>query len=280
MLKVLAVFIPVLVLLFFFVGKPTPSATTTDAAGSLKRLARLPSQVGESSGVEYLPEEKAYVTHNDAGNKAYLYVINEQGKLLRTIKLKVPNIDWEDLARDDAGNIYIADTGNNNNTRKQLSIYKLDLDQPDKITPIRFTYEDQKEFPPPKKEMNFDVEAIFWHGGKLYLVSKDRGRGETAKVYELPDAGGQYKAKLIGQYKLGAPVTGAACSPDGRQVALVSEGVLHLFRNVKQPAAFYKGDYEKISIKQAGQTEAVAFENENRLVITSEDGGLYRYSLN
>jgi hypothetical protein len=280
MLKVLAVFIPVLVLLFFFVGRPTPSSTTTDAAGSLKRLAKLPSQVGESSGVEYLPEEKAYVTHNDAGNKPYLYVINEQGKLLLTIKLKVPNADWEDLARDDKGNIYIADTGNNNNTRKQLSIYKLDLNQPDKVTPIRFTYEDQEEFPPPKKEMNFDVEAIFWHGGKLYLVSKDRGLEETAKVYELPDAGGQYKAKLIGQHKLGAPVTGAACSSDGRQVALLSEGVLHLFRNVKQPAAFYKGDYKKISIKQAGQTEAVAFEDENRLVITSEDGGLYRYSLN
>ncbi|WP_461489283.1 hypothetical protein [Pontibacter sp. HJ8] len=279
MLKVIALFIPAIALLYFFLGRPAadPEGTAALVAESLVKLASLPAEVKESSGIVFLAKDKTYVTHNDAGNKPYLYIINEKGKLLQTIKLKLPNADWEDLAQDDDGNIYIADTGNNDNSRKQLAIYKLDIDQPEKIDAIRFTYEDQKQYPPAKKDRNFDVEAIFWNGGKLYLVSKDRGRGETAKVYELPDTKGQYKAKLVGQHKLGVPVTGAASSPSGQQVALVSEGVLHLFRNVKEPATFYEGNYQKASIKAAGQTEAVAFEDEKTLIITSENGGLYRY---
>ncbi|MBF8961982.1 hypothetical protein I0P70_01885 [Pontibacter sp. FD36] len=281
MLKILAFFIPVMVALFYFLGQPSDTDTNSSATSSkLVRLAKLPSPINESSGVEFIPERKAYITHNDAGNKPHLYVVDQQGKLVETIKLKLPNVDWEDLARDSEGNIYIADTGNNNNKRKELAIYKLKLDKPDQIEAIRFTYEDQKDFPPVKKDMNYDVEAIFWQGGKLYLVSKDRGRKQTAKVYELPDSGGQYKARLLGSHKLGVPVTGAASSADGSTVALVSEGGLHIFRNVSNPAEFYKGDYQRVPIKEAGQTEAVAFENESTLVITSEDGGLFRYSLN
>ncbi|WP_224744252.1 hypothetical protein [Pontibacter aquaedesilientis] len=282
MLKILAFFIPVMVALFYFLGQPSDSVANksvanTPTSSKLEKLANLPSPISESSGVEYLTNKKAYVTHNDAGNKPYLYVVDQKGELLETIKLQLPNVDWEDLTRDDAGNIYIADTGNNDNRRRELAVYKLNLSQPGNIEAIRFTYEDQKEFPPSPKDRNFDVEAIFWQGGKLYLVSKDRGRKETAKVYELPDTGGKFKAKLIGEHKLGTAVTGAASSPSGQQVALISEGALHIYRNVKSPAAFFEGDYQKINIKEAGQTEAVAFENEHTLVITSENGGLYRY---
>lgn len=282
MFKTIAILLPLMLGLFYFLGRPQDSTTASApaATASLTKLANLPSSVKESSGVEYLPDKKAYVTHNDAGNKPNLYLIDENGKLLETIKLQIPNVDWEDLARDDAGNLYIADTGNNDNKRRELAIYKLRIDKPDQVAPIRFTYEDQKDYPPAKKDMNYDVEAVFWQNGKLYLVSKDRGSKETAKVYELPDQAGQYKAKLVGKYKLGVPVTGAASSQSGKTVALVSEGGLHIFRNVSAPAAFYEGDYQRVSIKEAGQTEAVAFEDENTLVITSESGGLYRYSLN
>ena len=193
MLKILAFFIPVLVVLFYFLGRPADTVTNSEATtGKLVKLAKLPSPINESSGVEFIPERDAYVTHNDAGNKPHLYLIDRKGKLIETIKLQLPNVDWEDLARDSEGNIYIADTGNNNNKRKELAIYKLQLDKPDKIEAIRFTYEDQKAYPPSKKDMNYDVEAIFWQGGKLYLVSKDRGQKETAKVYELPGRGGQH----------------------------------------------------------------------------------------
>jgi hypothetical protein len=280
MLKIIAFFIPVLVALFYFMGRPADPVTNKPTSSKIEKLARLPAPVSESSGVEYLADKNAYITHNDAGNKPNLYVVDEKGKLLETIELQLPNVDWEDLAQDDAGHIYIADTGDNDMKRRDLAIYKLDISKPDQIEAIRFTYGDQDKASSAQKNMKFDVEAIFWHGGKLYLVSRDRGSKQTARVYQLPDKEGQYQAKLIGEHKLGVPVTGADISKSGQQVALVSKGGLHIFRNVKSPDAFFEGDYQKINIKEAGQTEAVAFKDENTLVITSEEGGLYRYRLN
>lgn len=244
----------------------------------MEHLASLPNEVSESSGVAVLATGE-YLTHNDAGNNANLYKLDNKGKLQETIKLKVPNVDWEDLTRDTEGNIYIADTGNNDNKRRELAVYKVNLQEPEQAQAIRFTYEDQKEYPPKKKERNFDSEAIFWSGGNLYIISKDRGLGQTAKVYQVPDRAGTYKAKLIGSHQLKAQITSAAISPNGKTVALLSEEALHLFQDFSSVEAFYKGKYEKRALKGTGQTEAVAFEEDEVLIITSEGGNLYRYTL-
>lgn len=248
------------------------------AANGLEKLASLPREVNESSGLAVLGQGQ-YLTHNDAGNSPNLYLLNAQGKLQQTISLRLPNVDWEDLTQDAEGNIYIADTGNNENDRRELAVYKLHPERPEQVQAIRFSYEDQTAYPPKKKQRNFDSEAIFWSNGKLYLISKDRGRGETAKVYQLPDQPGTYKARLIGSHNLKALVTGAAISPDGKTVALVSEEELHLFRGYSSPDKFYEGQYEKQKLDDAGQTEAVAFEGNNRLVLTSEGGNLYYFPL-
>lgn len=244
----------------------------------MEQLAKLPAEVSESSGLAVVATGE-YLTHNDAGNKPNLYRLNAKGKLLQTIPLKLPNVDWEDLAQDTAGNVYIADTGNNANDRRELAIYKLKPDAPQKVQAIRFTYEDQTKFPPPKKERNFDSEALFWSNGHLYIVTKDRGQSQTIKVYRVPDEPGTYTARLIGSHHLAGQVTGAAISRDGGLVALLSEETLHLFRDFSSVDKFYEGTYEKRPLPGAGQTEAVGFESNDVLVITSEGGSLYRYTL-
>lgn len=282
MIKVFIVMASLVGLLFYFLKDVRPEDNLTSAEGSvagLQKLASLPSSISESSGVEVLPQSGQYVTHNDAGNTAHLYHIDAKGKIIKAHKLNVPNRDWEDLARDDKGNLYIADTGNNDNNRKELAIYKVNMDNLSKAVAIRFTYEDQKEFPPSKKERNFDSEGLFWHSGKLYVVTKDRGRKETANIYTLPDEPGTYKAKLEGSAKFNGQVTGAAISPDGKLVAILEEEKLHLFRGFSNAAKFYEGEKEKINLKGSGQTEAVAFEDNDSLIITSEGGSLYRYKL-
>ena len=282
MIKVIAAFLAATALMFYFfrdtVLSGTAEAETTGNA-ALKKIASLPGEISESSGIVALYHQGLYVTHNDAGNKPYLYKLNQNGEIIETIKLKLPNVDWEDLTIDKEGNIYIADSGNNNNNRKELAVYKVNLDAPTQIEAIRYTYEDQEKYPPPKKERNFDSEAIFWADGSLYLISKDRGRGETAKVYRLPDAGGQYKAQLIGKQRIDAQITGAAISPDEETVALLGEEKLFLFTNYNSPATFYKGKYKEVKLKGAGQTEGVAFEDDDTLVITSEGGNLYKFKL-
>lgn len=278
MIKIAAVFMAVAGLLFYFLREmaATPSAT---APASLERLAKLPNAVEESSGLVALPQQGLYLTHNDAGNKPYLYKIDEQGKLVETIKLNLKNVDWEDLTQDDEGYVYIAETGNNDNNRRELKVYKLKLESPQQIETIRFTYEDQQQYPPAKKDRNFDVEAIFYSNGSIYLVTKDRGQQATAKVYKVPAKAGEYTAKLIGSHPLNAEVTGAGISPNEEKVVLLSEGKIHLFTAFDSPETFYNGTYNEIRLKDAGQTEGIAFEDEETLVITSEGGNLYRYQL-
>lgn len=278
MIKITAVFVAVAALLFYYMRDM--EATPTDAApASLEKLAKLPNAVQESSGLVALPQKGLYLTHNDAGNKPYLYKIDAQGKLVETIKLNLKNEDWEDLTQDDEGYVYIAETGNNNNNRRELKVYKLKPENPQRVETIRFTYEDQKQYPPAKKDRNFDVEAIFYSNGSIYLVSKDRGRQSAAKVYKVPARAGEYTAKLIGSHNINAEITGAGISPSGEKVALLSEGKIHLFTAFDSPETFYEGTYNEIRLKDAGQTEGIAFEDEETLVITSEGGNLYRYQL-
>ena len=282
MIKVLAVFLAALAIMVYsfrdtFSGKNDAPKIANSSA--LHKIASLPGEISESSGLVVLFGKDQYLTHNDAGGRPYLYKLNSKGDLIETIKLELSNVDWEDLTIDDKGNIYIADTGNNENRRRELAIYKVNLDTPDQIQAIRYTYEDQKEYPPARKDRNFDCEGIFWADGNLYLISKDRGASETAKVYRLPDSGGQYAAKLIGSQQIKAPITGAAISPDEKKVVLLSEEKMHLFSDYSSAEEFYKGTYQKISLKGAGQTEGIAFEDDNTLVITSEGGNLYRYKL-
>ena len=277
MIKVTTVMVATLALMAYLF-RDTLFQAPAAAPATFERLAALPREVRESSGIVVLPQDGHYLTHNDAGNRPYLYKLNEQGKLLQTYKLNLKNIDWEDLTMDDSGYIYIADTGNNDNDRRDLTIYKVNASNMSDTQPIRYTYEDQGKYPPKKKERNFDVEAIFWHSGSLYLISRDRGRRETAKVYRVPDTPGNHQAKLIGSHKLKAQVTGAAISPDRQTVVLLSDEKLHLYTGFDAPAAFYEGTYEEVQLPGAGQTEGVAFENDRTLIITSEGGNLYRYS--
>ncbi|MCJ8166518.1 hypothetical protein MKJ04_16860 [Pontibacter sp. E15-1] len=282
MIKVAAILVAAAMALFYFtrdLGAGPSASKPKSAAASFEKLAHLPDAVQESSGLLALPQKGLYLTHNDAGNKPYLYEIDEKGGIEATYKLNIRNVDWEDLAKDDDGYVYIAETGNNNNNRRELMVYKLKLDNPEQVQKISFTYEDQKAYPPSKKDRNFDVEAIFYSQGSIYLVTKDRGQKATAKVYKVPAEAGTYTAKLIGSSKINAQITGADISPDEEKVALLSEGKIHLFTGFDSPDTFYKGKKQELRLKDAGQTEGIAFEDEETLVITSEGGNLYRYHL-
>ncbi|WP_369828775.1 hypothetical protein [Flavobacterium sp. 1] len=61
--------------------------------------------------------------------------------------------------------MYIGDFGNNDNTRKDLAIYKIDQsnlqgESANVAYTISFDYPEQTEFPPKKKDLMFDVEAF------------------------------------------------------------------------------------------------------------------------
>ena len=233
---------------------------------------------------------------NDSGNAAKIYQLDLQGNRLNDFKVEnAKNKDWEDLARDEKGNVYIADIGNNSNRRKELIIYKIpnpEKEKGDKIKAkkIKFSYPNQKKYPPKKKNLKFDAEAIFVRNDSIYIITKNRADpydGE-AYIYQLPAKKGDQKASLIGSFtpckELGScSITAADISPDGQKIVLLSYGKLWLFTDFDK-ADFTKGKIRFINLEATTQLESVCFLNDSTLLLSDEEKGLsgrnlYSYSL-
>jgi len=262
----------------------------------LKTLYSLPKKLKEVSGITYFPETNMTNTLEDRGNKNAVYTINSQGKLVKTITISnAVNVDWEDITKDKAGNIYIGDFGNNDNERKDLCIYKVAKNQLNKDLAvaeykISFSYPEQTEFPPKKKELFYDVEGFFEQGGYFYLFTKNRSKGfdGTAFVYKIKNAKGTQKAVKIGTFKTCSNynhcvLTSAAISPDGKKVALLSHDKVVLFEGFKGDL-FHKGKQTEISLNHFSQKEAIVFKDNTTLLIADEKtnkvgGKVYEFRL-
>lgn len=253
----------------------------TEAMTAVAGLTRTGSLTGvtESSGLALADAAGTFYTHGDHGNRPELYRITWEGKLLSTIPMPgATNEDWEALAHDDQGRLYIADVGNNANDRRDLVIYRFDPKEPAAAAvPIRFRYADQTAFPPADKAArNFDCESVVWRAGTLYLFTRDRGQGRHCRIYSLPDAPGtDGVAKPIGAYDLDGEISGADVSPDGRQLALI--GRERLFLIALPAGGLVGGQPRAIALKGAGQTEGVVFVDDQTLAISTEQGAVYRY---
>lgn len=257
----------------------------------LTELCNMPWDVAETSGIENGPNGWFW-THNDSGNPAELFCVDTNGMTHRTVSvIGDTNTDWEELAKDDAGNLYIGNFGNNSLNRTDLRIVKVPTIDTCTVNAvvsdtIRFSYPDQIGFPPSGSYGNFDMEAMFWYNDSLHLFSKDRsnpGTGYT-KYYRLPSVGGTYVAELLDSFNVGAAsyifaITAADVSEDGSEMALLTADKLWLFRNYSG-TDFFGGDASELNLSVFSQKEAVCFRN-GFLYITDEQsfglgGKMYR----
>lgn len=257
-------------------GEPQ-DATDLYTIGLLGRMQR--QEVRESSGLALAdPSGNSFWTHGDGGAPSALYKVQNTGELLQT--LPVPNAsnhDWEDLARDPrTGRLYLGDFGNNRNARRDLMIYILDPANPVGVDTIRFSYPDQHQFPPAKKERNFDCEAFYFAHDSLYLFTKNRGKGGLwTKQYRLPARPGTYVATLLDSLELETWVTAADIAPDGRTMALLGYGFVYLFEGEPKQRVFDRRRL-RIRLAKSGQAEALTFVNNHNFVFTNESGKLFR----
>ena len=263
--------------------------------GQLEVVTDLPSSLEEISGMATYNDSTVWALE-DNGNKDEIYQINFKGEILKSLQIKNgDNDDWEDMAMDQAGNLYIADIGNNANARKNLVIYKLpnpSIEPGDKIDAeqIEFNYPDQKEFPPKEDRLLYDAEALFHHENSLYIITKNRSKpfkGE-AHIYSVPDTAGKYEATFVGSFipctdwKI-CQITSIDISPKGDKVIVLSYGKLFVFTEFTWND-FSKGKLQEIDLGARTQLESVCFLNDSTLLISDErshgtGGNLYSYSL-
>lgn len=246
-------------------------------AYQVEQVGRLQKdEVVESSGLEIANDEGDLWTHGDGGNTAKLFKVTMQGDRLQEQDLApLTNIDWEDLAQDEDGNIFIGDFGNNQNKRRNLAIYRLHGPALQHVDTIRFQYPDQREFPPKKVARNFDCEAFFFYQDSLHLFTKNRGEGKWVKYYVLPARPGTYTARLVDSVQTNTWITAADISPDGRTVALLGYGYAYLIERTAGTRLF-DGAKSCLPLPQTGQAEAIVFINNTDFLLSNEKGKLFR----
>ena len=179
----------------------------------------LPISVYETSGLEIINNN--LITVNDSGNPSNLYYLNSDGEILfRRVFNDLKNNDWEDLTADEEF-IYIADIGNNFDTRENLRIIKTSINsENNSFEIINFHYPEQVDFSFKQLSM-YDAEGLISIGDYLFIFTKNRAKKIT-EIYRLPKKPGNYKAELIGEIDVESIVTAADYNDELKLLALTS----------------------------------------------------------
>ena len=267
-------------------------AAALPTAGDVTVTGKLDAkEIGESSGlVASRRHADVLYTHNDHGSAPMIFAVRPSGALVRQFRVASKQTDWEDISTDDAGHLYVANTGNNDLKRTTVEVYRLtepaDLDAPaltkkgkpkknggETTLPVEHTW--RLSFPDNKP---FDCESLFVAGGHAYLVSKAARTGEQAAMYRFPldDRATELALEKVTDLPVFRRATGAAISPDGRRLAIVADRELCLFDIVAgDPAAAGRVEPTRVPLPDK-KIEGVAFVKDG-VMMTAESREVYTY---
>ena len=172
------------------------------------RVAYLSDSLKENSGLSFR-NGKLY-TINDGGNSSEIFEIEKSsGKVLKTIKTGLKNIDWEAIASDSLY-FYTGDFGNNAGTRKDLKIYKIPYDNNSAAQEIPFFYPEQQDFSRKVINNDFDAEAMIVLNGKIHVFTKEWVSKSTTHYVVNPELADNQAAEKTESFRIGFVVTDAA----------------------------------------------------------------------
>ncbi|GAB3178489.1 hypothetical protein GCM10027291_44030 [Telluribacter humicola] len=242
----------------------------------ISKIGKLPAIIDESSGLAMGRGDNTFWTHNDSGGGSVLYEVDHRGALVSTFQVSdIPNQDWEDLAQSPEGILYIADTGNNSNTRRSFNIFAVSPET-SRAETITFRYAEQDSQPSLAPEsQQYDSEAMFYYNQKLYLFSKNRTKTDhSVKLYEVPTQAGDYVVTPVDSIAIQGQVTGADISPDGKTYALLTYGKILLF-GVESGRINFNHPLGCLRLVKK-QTEGIMFLNNTDLLVTNEQRQVFK----
>ncbi len=261
--------------------------------------------IAEMSGIQRSPIDGSFWTHNDSGDHPRLFAVNSEGNVRIPQNLageyhgeeaaagqspwpgvrinNADNRDWEDLTSDGV-NLYIAEMGNNRNTRRDMGIYVVpweSLHQTEAASASRFMpvhYPEQTSFPP--LERHFDSESLFFADGRLYAITKHREPVPSqrmqagANLYRL-DSQSETESNaltLIDHHPTLTAATAADLSPDGNTLAVLSYTAIWLFEQPASGDAWLSAPSRRLPLdsEAARQVEALTWLDAETLVVTNE----------
>jgi hypothetical protein len=252
-------------------------------------------RISESSGLASSSTPGILFTHNDSGDDARFFAVDDQGRT-RTV-YTLPGVqarDWEDMARgpDERGrsSLWLGDIGDNNATRDRgLLVHRVREPAPGSREQV--TTEQPTSFRLRYPDGPGDAETLLVHPrtGRLYVVTKPLAG--PAKVYAAPavlDAGGPNALELVASVDLdptgtpGGPgigglaqllVTAGDIAPDGSRVALRTYTDLYEWplEGDDLAGAFASGP-AVTPLPETRQGEGLAYSADGRAVLVSSEG--------
>lgn len=166
-------------------------------AGGEQRGRVASDQIKEVSGIAASRRNPGvYYVHNDSGDRARIFAIDERGRDLGAYALRgARNSDWEDIAvgpaRGEAGTfIYIGDIGDNERRRRSLTIYRvpepeISLDQAGGAHTIHGAVALRVQYP---GQTAHDAETLLVdpQNSDLYIITKDQEGSAGIFRYAAP----------------------------------------------------------------------------------------------
>lgn len=203
---------------------------------SMSVAGNLPAEIREASGIAIGRRTPGILwVHNDDA-PAVIFALDQKAKLTGRVRISgVENRDWEDIAiAPCAGGscLFIADIGDNNQSRTQRVVYQIPEPLPRDASVRPFA---RYPFHLPGK--SHDAEALFiLPDGRMFVITK--GRSGPITIYEFPqplrpDVDVELRPVTTlssGLVQLPDMVTGAGVTPDGRFVAIRTYSALQLYR--------------------------------------------------
>lgn len=234
-----------------------------------KRLGQLQDKkLEEASGLAASVVNPGLLwTHNDSGNPAVVYLVDEQLQVRLACKLQgVRNRDWEDIAvgpgPDPQKNyVYVADIGDNNARHAVKYIYRFEepvvRDEMKEVTitsfeTIAFSLQDGKK----------DTEAIMIHPQTkdIYVISK---REKPVVVYQIKFPYPLKEEAAVAVRIVTLPITqivSADISPDGAGVLMKNyDNVYYWETDGKTLQEALKQKPHLLKYTEEPQGEAIAF---------------------
>ncbi len=256
------------------------------AAGEppLEHLGRFDARaIPEASGiVKSRRFPGIFWVHNDSGNAPLLFAVRSDGKIVRRFRLAIPNLDWEDIAIDDRGHLYLGDIGNNTGLLRTRIIYR--IDEPDPSSPEvpadrPLAAASAVSYALPRSN-RFDAEGLFYDRKTATLVTKYLD-GREAELFAVPmDAPSPPTSRPVPVAirsmdrlpDFTEPATGASLSEDGTRLAVCSYAVTRVYRRGESPPWQLVAEvrYDSLPI------EGITWDGRDLILAAEEGRGLYR----
>ena len=225
-----------------------------------------------------------YWAHNDKGNtdSIFSFQIDDLANMTRIMDVNVPWVDWEDMAKDDSGHIYIGDFGNFNGP-DELQVVKIPDPNTFSGSPIAEII--KYEYP---ANGYWDAEAMIHFNDSLYIFIKrvsnaanpllEEGVTYCLRIPDVPHPNGDaYIAEPFASFQTKLPgdsdpntyrVAGAAISPDKKKLVLNTYERIWIFSCFEGNDFFgATATYVQFPLRQI---EGIAFINNHEIMMTKE----------